>query len=143
MTNVNSFLGINSDFIQNFKKFCEYHEWSIKLLNEQGAIIQFRGSRGQTHNCIVVQHGNVLEFSVPSNLNWQTLEEIPNKLSSYLLGLNAKKKIGFWCYQEIENKYVLSRMTNESSSLLYSDVEHFGQIVNALVLETDQLESSL
>ena len=78
---------------------------------------------------------------MPSVLVFDTVDQVPHDLAVTCLRRSAKTKVGFWCLEEIEGKQAFSFMWN--LQLRHLDAQTFGEVVRALVVGCDELESDL
>jgi hypothetical protein len=85
-----------------------------------------------------MRHDSTVEFSVPSFIVYSSEEEIPDALSTLLLRRNAQKKIGFWCINQMQGKFVYTCMHNAELKLL--DSLYFAVIIQSLIEECDNIE---
>jgi hypothetical protein len=88
----------------------------------------------------ILPYGNVWEFSCPSIIKADRSEEIPTFILTAVLEINAKKKRGFWCIEEISGKQTLEYMHNIPESLLTP--EEFHTISWGIVKEVESLEEA-
>ena len=115
--------------------------WVVHDLNAKRVVIKFELSSGRTQTLYAIDLGEVVELSVPSILVFDTVDDVPHDLAVTCLRRSAKTKVGFWCLEQIEGKQAFSFMWNMPHRLL--DPETFGQVVRALVVGCDELESDL
>lgn len=115
--------------------------WLVNDLNAKRAVIKFDLASGRTQTLYAIDLGEVVELSVPSVLVFETVDDVPHDLAVTCLRRSAKTKVGFWCIEQIEGKQVFSLMWNLPHRHL--DAEAFGEVVRALVVGCDQLESDL
>lgn len=113
--------------------------WVVHDINAKRAVIKFDVPSGRTQTLYVIDLGEVVELSVPSVLVYDTVDEVPHDLAVTCLRRSAKTKVGFWCLEQIEGKQAFSFMWNLPQRLL--DSETFGEVVRALVVGCDELES--
>ena len=115
--------------------------WVLNDLNPKRAVLKFDLPSGRTQTLYVIDLGPVVELSVPSILVFDSIEEVPRDLAVTCLRRNTKNTVGFWCLEQIEGKQAFSFMWNMPHHLL--DAETFSQVVRALVVGCDELESDL
>jgi hypothetical protein len=140
-------MAIDLDLFSGYKfrttveKYCEQLEWPTTYLDNSSASLKLRTTSGTIQTVFIVLHGQTFEFSVPSAIKFQSLDEIPGSLSNWLLVLNSKNKIGFWCIEELSNQHVFSVMHNVELSLI--NIEYFESVISALVQRCDELEQMI
>jgi len=115
--------------------------WVAHDLNAKRAVIKFDVSSGRTQTLYAIDLGAVVELSVPSILVFDSVDDVPHDLAVTCLRRSAKTKVGFWCLEQIEGKQVFSFMWNLPLGRL--DAQVFGEVVRALVVGCDELESDL
>ena len=125
-------------FERTIRQYCEDQSWEIDTLDSEHAVITFRMSSGRKQALWIVKHGTTIEFSVPSALTFDSEDDLPGFISNLLLRSNATNKIGFWCIEEISDKFVYSFMHNAEMDLLNS--EYFARVARFLAQECDRLE---
>lgn len=138
MNSLSSLFGGTSSFEKEIRQFCKDQSWAIDTIDSEHAVIKFGMSSGRTQPLWIVKHGSTLEFSVPSALVFDSEDALPGFISSLLLRANAKNKIGFWCVEEIGDKFVYSFMHNAEMDLINS--EYFARVSRFLCQECDRLE---
>jgi len=82
-----------------------------------------------------------IEFSCPSGLKFDDVDDIPHRLSTLLLQKNAQYKLGFWGIENIGDQQVFSIIHNAEMSLI--DVDYFRRVVIQLVDECDEFERTI
>lgn len=115
--------------------------WVVHDLNAKRAVIKFDLASGRTQTLYVIDLGEVVELSVPSVMVYDTVDEVPHDLAVTCLRRSAKTKVGFWCLEQIEGKQAFSFMWN--LQLRQLDAVTFGDVVRALVVGCDELESDV
>ncbi len=130
--------GLFSAFIN---RMCAASNWAVRELDDEHAIIEFTLDQTRSQTLFIFSFGDELEFSVPSFAAFDSLEDVPHFISSTLLQVNAKTKIGFWCLEQIGNKMVFSYMHNAHMNLV--DEKQFIDIVMTLVQRVDEFETLL
>ena len=115
--------------------------WVLHDLNAKRAVIKFELASGRTQTLYAIDLGVVVELSVPSVLVFDTVDDVPRDLAVTCLRRSAKTKVGFWCLEQIEGRQAFSFMWNLPHRLL--DNVTFGEVVRALVVGCDELESDL
>ena len=139
MSLANLFSGNN--FEHTVRKYCHDQGWSLSKINRDIAVLKFHMSSGRKQVLYIVRYETTLEFSVPSLLQYEADDAIPHYLSTLLLERNSKNKIGFWCIEMINGKYIFSYMHNAELSLI--DSAYFGRVVRTLINEVDDFEGSI
>jgi len=130
-----------SGFEARIRALVAANGWVVHDLNPKRAVIKFDVVSGRTQTLYAIDLGAVVELSVPSILVYDTTDDVPDDLAVTCLRRSAKTKVGFWCLEQIEGKQVFSFMWNIPHRLL--DAETFGEVVRALVVGCDELESDL
>ncbi len=130
-----------SGFGARIQELSAAHEWVLSEVSAKRAVIRFRLASGRTQTLYVIDLGEVVELSVPSALVYDTVDDVPGDLAVTCLRRSAKSKVGFWCLEQIDGKHAFSFMWNLPHRML--DAETFGEVVRALVLRCDELESDL
>lgn len=128
-------------FRSTIEGYCRTIGWKISSIDNDMAVIKFDMDSGSTQTLLIVKYDSTLEFSCPSGLKFDDIDEIPHYLSTFLLSKNAEYKLGFWCIQKIVGKQFFSIIHNAEISLI--DVNYFGKVVIRLVEECDEFEQSL
>lgn len=128
-------------FIALVRETAETMQWALDEINETGAVLHFPMASGRTQVLRILRFEGTLEFSVQSMAAFENEETIPHYLSTVLLKVNARHKIGFWCIQEIEKKLVFSVMHNVE--LAHLDRQYLVNIVGVLTEQCDQFEGTL
>jgi len=115
--------------------------WVVHDLNAKRAVIKFDVASGRTQTLYAIDLGAVVELSVPSVLVFDSVDDVPPDFAVTCLRRSARTKVGFWCLEQIEGKQAFSFMWNLPFRQL--DAETFGEVVRALVVGCDELESDL
>lgn len=129
------------DFESRIEAMVAANGWVLHDLNPKRAVIKFDLVSGRTQTLYAIDLGEVVELSVPSALAFDTVDDVPRDLAVTCLRRSAKTKVGFWCLEQIEGKQAFSLMWNLPHRLL--DAVTFGEVVRALVVGCDELESDL
>jgi len=130
-----------NQFEKTIRNYCEQIGWKIKDINHERAILKFNMNSGTTQTVFIIRYESTLEFSCPSGLKYNSFDDIPHQLSTYLLEKNSKYKIAFWCIEEIGGEKHYSIMHNAEISLM--NVQYFKNIVNKVIEECDDFEQSV
>lgn len=128
-------------FSSFISRMCAASNWAIREIDDEHAIIEFTLDQARSQTLFIFSFGDELEFSVPSFAAFDSLEDVPHFISSTLLQVNAKTKIGFWCLEQIGNKMVYSYMHNARMKMV--DEAQFVDIVMTLVQRVDEFETLL
>lgn len=136
-----NFANVTDSFTTLISRMCNAHHWIVREIDEAHAVIEFKLNETRFQTLFIFGFDENVEFSVPSFAAFDSLEQIPHLISSSLLQINAKTKIGFWCLEEIGGKLVYTYMHNIKLSQL--DEKLFGDIVMTLVQRVDEFESLL
>jgi len=130
-----------SEFSTFITRMCGAHQWKITESDEEHACIQFAVNETRSQTLFVFYFDNSLEFSVPSFAAFDSLENVPHLISSTLLQINAKTKLGFWCLEQIGERIVYTYMHNASMENVTEYI--FGEIVTSLIQRVEEFESLL
>lgn len=116
-------------------------QWALDEINDKGAVLHFAMPSGRTQVLRILRFDSTLEFSVQSMAVFESEDKIPHYLSTILLKVNARHKLGFWSILEIEGKQVFTVMQNVE--LAHLDRQYLVNIATVLTEQCDQFESSL
>ena len=130
----------SDNFQSTIRRYCNQIGWQIAEINSSKAIMRFDAESGTTQTVFILRYDTTLELSCPSGLKFDTFDDIPHSLSSYLLAENSKFKVGFWCIEQLGGRQVFSIMHNAEISLM--DVSYFMSIVKMLVSKCDEFEQA-
>jgi hypothetical protein len=130
--------GTFSTFIQHM---CSINNWSVREVDDEHAVIEFTLDQARSQTLFIFSFDEEIEFSVPSFAAFDSLETVPHFISSTLLQVNTKTKIGFWCLEQIGNKMVYSYMHN--AHIAGVDEKQFIEIVMTLIQRVDEFENLL
>lgn len=117
------------------------HHWVFRDVDDEHAVIEFSLDADRPQTLFIFNIEDNLEFSVPSFAAFDSMEQVPHFISSTLLQVNAKTKIGFWCMEKIGEKFVYSYMHNTGMATI--DESEFGEIVHTLIQRVDEFEKLL
>jgi hypothetical protein len=135
----------NGDAQKKFSEFinrmCAVNNWAVREVDDEHAIIEFTLDQTRAQTMFIFSFDEEIEFSVPSFAAFDSLESVPHFISSTLLQVNAKTKIGFWCLEPIGNKLVYSYMHNAHMHLVNEKL--FVEIVMTLIQRVDEFENLL
>lgn len=140
-------MAIDKDLFSSFKfrstieGYCRDIGWKISSIDNQIAVIRFDMESGSTQTLFIVKYDSTLEFSCPSGLKFDDIDDIPHNLSTFLLGKNAEYKLGFWALQKIGEKQTFSIIHNAEMSLI--DVNYFRKLLIILVEKCDEFEQNI
>lgn len=126
------------NFRRTIEHYCDRLGWTIQDLDDRSAVLRFNAASGTTQTLFIVGYDTTLEFSVPSALKFDALEDIPGWISTLLLCRNSEYRIGFWCVEKINHRHVFSVMHNAEINRM--DVDYFRQIVLKLIKDCDEFE---
>jgi len=130
-----------SVFLTFISRMCEANKWKITESDSEHVVIQFAVNEARSQTLFIFGFDNSLEFSVPSFAAFDSLEDVPHLISSTLLQINAKTKIGFWCLEQIGNRFVYTYMHNTVMENVTT--ESFGEIVSSIIERVEEFESLL
>jgi hypothetical protein len=139
--NVSGSISANDDFSEFITRMCEANKWATRELDNEHAIIEFTLDQTRSQTLFVFGFEKELEFSVPSFAAFDSLDNVPHLISSTLLQMNAKTKIGFWCLEQIGDKIVFTYMHNVNMN--HVDESLFHEIVTTLIQRVDEFENLL
>ncbi len=131
----------SSTFSSTIRSYCREIGWNINDINDKRAILRFDMDSGSTQTLFILRYDTTLEFSCPSGVKFNDLDDIPHILSTWLLCANSSYKIGFWCIENISNRKVFSVMHNAEISLI--DVTYFAKVVIQLINECEKFEEEV
>ena len=126
------------DFI---RRMCKSHNWKTREFDDEHAVIEFTVDQQRSQTLFIFCYEDDLEFSVPSFAAFDSMEKVPHYISTSLLQINAKTKIGFWCVESIGGKMVYSYMHNALMSQTGESM--FKDIIMTLVQRVDDFENLL
>jgi hypothetical protein len=129
------------DFWTFVKRMCSNNQWLMREADYEHAVIEFAVDGSRTQTLFIFNMDNDLEFSIPSFAAFDSLEKVPHFISSSLMQINAKTKIGFWCLEQIGEKLVYTYMHNAVMSKL--DEADFKEIVTTLITRVEDFENLL
>ncbi len=130
------FSGVN--FQNTIKQCCDANKWKTFALNEQYGVLKF-DFEGYSRHVFIYRYDQILEFSIPSNLDFPSEAQVPHYLSTILLKRNTHNNLGFWCIVETDTKHYYSYMHNMELSSLKP--QSFRQIVLMLLKECEDFEN--
>lgn len=133
--------GSNEKFSAFIQHMCSTNNWAVREVDNEHAIIEFTLDQARSQTLFIFSFDEEIEFSVPSFAAFDSLEAVPHFISSTLLQVNAKTKIGFWCLEQIGNKMVYSYMHN--AHITDVDDKRFVEIVMTLIQRVDEFENLL
>ncbi|MEG3927142.1 hypothetical protein [Microcoleus sp. D3_18a_C4] len=140
-------MAIDKDLFSSFKfrstieGYCRDIGWNISRIDNEIAVIKFDMESGTTQTLLIVKYDSTLEFSCPSGLKFDEIDDVPHNLSTFLLGKNAEYKLGFWALQKLGGKQTFSIIHNAEMSLI--DVNYFGRVIIRLIQECDDFERKI
>lgn len=92
------FAGAN--FQNTIQRYCAQQRWRVADISDGNALLRFTMESGRDQSVFIFKYDTTLEFSVPSALSFDTMDEVPHYISTLLLKRNSDKKIGFWSLME-------------------------------------------
>ncbi|HEX7557432.1 MAG TPA: hypothetical protein VF338_12460 [Leptolinea sp.] len=131
----------SSDFKVFILKMCAFHNWKVQQADNEHAVLEFAAGNERSQTLFIFGFDNEMEFSIPSFAAFDSMENVPHYISTSLLQINAKTKIGFWCLEQIGDKLVYTYMQNASISNLTEEL--FKEIVVAIIQRVDEFENLL
>lgn len=131
----------SSRFRSTIQSYCREIGWKISDINDRRAVLIFSMDSGVDQTLYIIRYENTLEFSCPTGVKFNDLDEVPHYLSTMLLSKNSQFKIGFWCIEEIGEQQVFSVMHNAEMSLI--EINYFYKVVLKLVQECDEFEQAI
>lgn len=133
--------GSKESFSTFINRMCAVNNWAVREVDDEHSVIEFTLDQTRSQTLFIFSFDDDIEFSVPSFAAFDSLEAVPHFISSTLLQVNAKTKIGFWCLEQIGDKMVYSYMHNAHMELL--DEKQFVDIVMTLIQRVDEFENLL
>jgi hypothetical protein len=130
-----------SEFLNFVTHMCAVHQWKITESDFEHAVIQFAVNETRSQVLFIFGFDTALEFSVPSFASFDSLENVPHIISTTLLQINAKTKIGFWCLEQIGDRLVYTFMHNTDMNGVTEAL--FGEIVTSLIQRVEEFETLL
>jgi hypothetical protein len=143
----NGSMAIDKDIFSSFKfrstveSYCQNLDWNIYKIDNKMAVIKFNMESGSTQTVFIIKYDFTIEFSCPSGLKFDDVDDVPHNLSTLLLKKNAQYKLGFWGIENIGDQQVFSIIHNAEMSLI--DVDYFRRVVIQLVDECDEFERTI
>jgi hypothetical protein len=140
-------MAIDKDIFSSFKfrstveSYCQNLDWNIYKIDNKTAVIKFNMESGSTQTVFIIKYDLTIEFSCPSGLKFEDVDDIPHRLSTLLLQKNAEYKLGFWGIEDIGDQQVFSIIHNAEMSLI--DLDYFRRVVIQLVQECDEFERTI
>lgn len=131
----------SSKFRSTIEAYCRAVGWKIFNIDNKCAIIRFDMESGSTQTVFIIKYDSTLEFSCPTGLKFENIDDIPHQLSTLLLSKNSEYKVGFWAIEKISGKQVFSIVHNAEMTLI--DVDYFRRVVLKLIQECDELEQAI
>lgn len=125
-------------FTKQMEQYASKAEWEIAVQGDSSVSITFDMNSGSQQTCFIINYPGAVEFSCPSFAAFESEEQIPGILSTMMLQANAKRTMGFWCIEEIDNKYIFSIMHNIPLHQLTQ--ENFEEITTQVVNECERVE---
>lgn len=133
--------GLKESFSAFISRMCAANNWAVREVDDEHSVIEFTLDQARSQTLFIFSFDDDIEFSVPSFAAFDSLEAVPHFISSTLLQVNAKTKIGFWCLEQIGEKMVYSYMHNAHMELL--NEKQFVDIVMTLIQRVDEFENLL
>jgi hypothetical protein len=131
----------SSRFRTTIQGYCNQVGWKINDINDRRAILRFDMESGSMQTLFIIRYDNTLEFSCPSGVKFDDIDNFPHWFSTYLMQKNAEYRIGFWCIEKIDAKLVFSIMHNAEITLI--DPEYFAKVVLKLIQDCDDFEKAV
>jgi DNA-directed RNA polymerase subunit RPC12/RpoP len=131
----------SSRFRTTIQGYCNQAGWKINDINDSRAILRFDMESGSVQTLFIIRYDNTLEFSCPSGIKFDDIDDLPHWLSTYLMQKNAEYKIGFWCIEKIGAKFVFSMMHNAEITLI--EPKYFVKVVLKLIQDCDDFEKAV
>jgi hypothetical protein len=118
------------------------YDASLKIAESDGnhALLKFNMGNGRVQPVWIIPYDDVWEFSCPSIIAFERLDDFPQWLLCIVMTQNSKSKRTFWCIEGVGSKHVLSAMLNFPVSAITA--AEFDRICRALVTEVDALEEA-
>ncbi|MCL6648222.1 MAG: hypothetical protein K6U89_07820 [Chloroflexi bacterium] len=114
--------------------------FEVSDLDDQRALIPIRvGDSETTQVVVVLDLGDLWEFSCLSTVREPSAEGFAPALLAFLLERNAQNARGFWCLQTVHGQKTLCYMHNVPPAVLTPD--EFRAICESLVQQVESLET--
>ncbi len=124
------------------EQYASQNGWKIDEIDDEHAALAFEMEEsGREYVIDITRFESTLEFWVPSTIELESEEDLPQEVAVTLLRRNAESKIGFWCLAETDDGLYLGYMHNAEIELLTA--EYFGDIISKLLEECDAFEDVL
>lgn len=131
----------SGEFAKFINRMCAAFNWKTREFDNEHAVIEFTVDQLRSQTLFIFCYDDDLEFSVPSFAAFDSMEKVPHYISTSLMQINAKSKIGFWCVELIGEKLVYTYMHNARMSL--TDEAAFKDIITTLIQRVDDFENLL
>ena len=131
-----------SKFRRTIQDYCNQLGWKIQdidYVDDSTLVLKFPIDSVNIQTIFISREKELLEFSIKSGFYFPSLDEIPNKLSTFLLSDNLTSKVGFWCLEKVGTRQTLTVMHNAELSLI--NPKSFRSIVLALVKKYEELHN--
>lgn len=140
-------MAIDKDIFSAFKfrstieRYCKTIGWNLYSIDNEMAVIRFSMESGNTQTLLILKYDSTLEFSCPSGLKFDDLDDVPDRLSTLLLSQNSTYRFGFWCIQKIGEQQTFSIVHNAEMTLI--DIDYFRKVITHLIQECDKFEEAI
>lgn len=115
--------------------------WQVASLSDGAAELHIETYPGNIRVCHIVNRLGTVSFFAPTNLSFDSLNEVPHQMSTLLLSRNDSRAIGFWCLEELAEKHTFTCM--HMAKIQYMDADDLSKIVVNIVSECDSFEQSI
>lgn len=82
-------------------------------------------------------YDSTIEFLVPTDFQYDSIEEVPDFLSTHLLKANESTKLGFWALKQIGDQHCYAVMYNIEINLLTPKL--FGSVLSNALAQVEDM----
>ncbi|MCD0174779.1 hypothetical protein IHN32_02270 [Deinococcus sp. 14RED07] len=117
------------------------HGLRFETLEDHFASMLLTSKSGDVRLVMFTPHDTTIEFMVTTDLEYDSLEAVPDVLSTHLLRANEKTRLGFWALTQIGDQYCYAVMYNIETKLLTPKL--FASVLSDALSQVDDVHSSL
>lgn len=125
-------------FETRFRNLASEASLNVNKASERLGLLVFTMESGVNQPVFVLPFEEIWEFSTPSMLAVDDIDELPKFVLATLLLRNSKNKRGFWCIEAVEEKLIVTAMTNVPEASITA--AEFERICRNLVYQVELLE---
>ena len=147
------------NFEKKIKSFCQPPRYEIDEISDEVAFISMEHlSESEAiapHLLTLHNFPDMVRFNMPSLIVVPNADEVPHKLSTMLLNVNAESMLGFWCLGETEDdQFVFAyschvpkislnkKLFDETVAILLSNCNRLYQIIDPSAQDADIAQDS-